>query len=267
MINRLNQKFDRLRSKGSPALVPFITANYPDAERFQQLAAAVCEAGADVLEIGFPHSDPLADGPIIQRSSHTAIVKGFTIDRGFDEISLIARSHPVPVVIMCYTNMILNYGVTRFIDRCVASGTSGLIVPDMIIEESDCLRQSCVESNIAFINLVAPTSPPARVTAISRLSSGFVYLVSVIGTTGPRSHLDGNLKAVVGTIRKASPLPVCTGFGISSPEMAGAAAEFSDGVVIGSKILEIVESDSAQTGYPAVRKFLSEIKANIGGRL
>ncbi len=264
MKNNLEQKLSQLKQSGRKALIPFVTSGFPDQTRFGQLAAALLETEPDVLEIGLPHSDPLADGPVIQHSSHVAIANGFKLERAFDQITEMTTTHSVPIVIMCYSNLILRMGAKKFVKRASAAGVSGLIVPDMIIEESAELRSLCAEREIAFINLIAPTTTRERIQKIVPLSSGFVYLVSVTGTTGMRDHFDAHIDRTIRVIRKTSHLPICIGFGISSPELAARAAAQADGVIIGSKLLQLATECNGDSRFEKVRSFLTEVKMRLG---
>ncbi len=194
MNNGLSETFAYLRRNKRKALIPFLTADYPSRKRFAAAVEAVCDSGADILEIGFPHSDPLADGPVIQHSSTKALQNGFSVQRTFSDIEKIRGRISVPIAIMCYTNLIHRAGARAFADRCSNSGVSGLIVPDMIIEESADMRKLCEAHDISFINLVAPTTPARRARKIAATSSGFIYLVSVAGTTGARSRFNTGIR-------------------------------------------------------------------------
>lgn len=266
MSTKLSKTFDRLRGEHRKAVMPFITAGYPNYSRFLLAVDAICESGADILEIGFPHSDPLADGPVIQHSSHEAILNGFTVDGGFDAIKKMAGRHALPIIVMCYSNLILRAGPERFVGMCRNAGVSGLIVPDMIIEESADLRSICTRHDVAFINLVTPTTPTRRARAISQSGSGFLYLVSVAGTTGVRRRFNDSVARIAKSLKKANSLPVCIGFGISTAEMAAKAAQHCDGVIIGSKILQLIDSSNGNDNFPALRQFLNDVRTRLGGR-
>ena len=264
MNDKLIDTFSRLRRDNRKALIPFLTAEYPTPSRFTAAVDAICESGADILEIGFPHSDPLADGPVIQHSSHRSISNGFTVTRGFAAIRAIGSRHPLPIVIMCYSNLIHKAGPVQFVKACRYSGVSGLIVPDMIVEESSELRQLCSRNGIDFINLITPTTPPQRSAAIASAGTGFLYLVSVVGTTGARIQFNKAIRTTVRRLKSHTDLPVCIGFGISSPEMAAEAARCSEGVIIGSKVIQLIDSDDNNDRFPHLRTFLLEVAAQLG---
>lgn len=265
-MNSINEVFARCSSEDRAAMMPFITCGYPNMKRFEQLARTVSASGADIIEIGFPHSDPLADGPVIQRASHLAIKRGFTIERGFEALETLAAEITQPLVVMCYVNLILRMGVDRFVKACSKAGIRGLIVPDLTLEESCEIAQACDEQGVSLIYLVTPTTPPSRIARIAKQASGFIYFVSVTGTTGARAHLNGDLSGQIDTIRNHTHLPICVGFGISSPEMAAHAGAVSDGVIIGSKILQLVDQDSSNNGFKPVARFLQEVQMKLGAR-
>jgi len=267
MDTRLSDTFDYLRRLKRKAMIPFVTAGYPDADRFSTVVEIICRSGADILEVGFPHSDPLADGPVIQQTSHQAIANGFTRDAAFSTLQSITRRFDTPIVIMCYSNIILRAGPRQFISKCRAANIAGLIVPDMIIEESVELRSLCKRYNIAFINMVTPVTPSDRAAAIARSGSGFLYFVSVTGTTGVRGRLDSSLAQKIKSLKKFTDLPVCIGFGISSPELAAQAAASCDGVIIGSKILQLIAKNNGTGEFPELKHFLSDVRSALGGKL
>jgi tryptophan synthase alpha chain len=264
MNDKLNKTFVRLRQDNRRALIPFLTAEFPTPARFAAAVDAICESGADILEIGFPHSDPLADGPVIQHSSHRAISGGFTVSRGFAAIRSIASRHTLPIVVMCYANLICKAGPAQFVKSCRDCGVSGLIVPDMTVEESGQLRSLCARSKIAFINLVTPTTPPKRSAAIAASGSGFLYLVSVVGTTGARVRFNSAIKHTVRQLKSQTSLPICIGFGISTPEMAAEAARCSDGVIIGSKVIQLIDADDGDDHFTHLKTFLVEVATRLG---
>ncbi len=266
MNDKLNKTLADLKKANRKALMPFITAGFPSQERFAAAVDAICESGADIIEIGFPHSDPLADGPVIQHSSHRAINQGFTVAKGFAAIKSITTRHTLPVVIMCYSNLIEKAGPARFLKSCLDSGVSGLIVPDMTVEESSLLRKLCSDAGIAFINLIAPTTPPKRAATIAASGSGFLYFVSVVGTTGPRARFDKSIERRIRQLRSHTALPICIGFGISSSETAAEAARYSDGVIIGSKVIQLIDSDGDNDHFPHLRTFLLEVATTLGGK-
>lgn len=255
--------FARCRQEKRAALMPFITCGYPSMGEFPAIMKCLSNGGADIIEVGFPHSDPLADGPVIQRASHLALERGFRVERGFAAIAEIRKETSQPVVVMCYTNVVLRAGIEEFVKRCVMSNVNGLIVPDMIPEESQQLRFICRKYGVDFIPLVTLTSPQDRAQAIANEATGFVYFVSVTGTTGARGTIHQELKPQVTRLRKQTDTPVAVGFGVSTPEMAGKIGAFSDGVIIGSAILQLIDNGGTSGNYSSVEKFLTEARMKL----
>jgi tryptophan synthase alpha chain len=209
---------------------------YPDLETSQAIGLAYARAGADLIELGVPFSDPLADGPVIHAAGTTALAAGTTLPGVLEVARAIAEE--VPVVLMCYANLIVVRGLERFADLLVGSGVSGLIVPDLPLEESAEIRSACRERGIALVPLVAPTTPEDRLERIGGAAEGFIYTVSVTGTTGERTGVDGGLKHVVARAAAHAAVPIAIGFGISTPKQArAAAAAGADGVIVGSRLV------------------------------
>jgi tryptophan synthase alpha chain len=234
------QRFAELRAAGRRALVPYITAGHPDVARTVELIRGLEDAGADVIELGLPFSDPMADGPIIQASSQQALAQGMNFDR---LLELVARAAPrIPLVLFSYLNPILAAGSDALM-RAAEAGFSGLLVTDLPVGADPELEGRLGESPLAFIRLVAPTTPLARMKEIAEHGSGFVYLISRLGVTGVRDDLPADLPATVQRLREATTLPVCVGFGVSRPEQAAAVARIADGVVVGSAIVRAAGED------------------------
>ncbi|MDI6788962.1 MAG: tryptophan synthase subunit alpha [Planctomycetota bacterium] len=248
--------FDNLRRKGRKAVIPYFTAFYPSQKVFEKSVIIASESGADIIEIGLPFSDPLADGPVIQHASHYALTHGFTIKKMFQSISDLRKKVSTPFIIMSYLNPILKYGVMRFLSECQRSGVRGLIVPDMTPEEGGMLEESLCCYKIATNYLVAPTTPEERIRYIASKTTGFIYLVSVIGVTGEREGVPDYLPAIVRKIRRITDKPLCIGFGISTPEQAKEVAKLCDGVIIGSALVR-------RTSPKDVGKFLRETRKSI----
>jgi tryptophan synthase alpha chain len=220
--------------------VVYVTAGHPDVERSLDLMRGVADAGADVLELGVPFSDPIADGPIIQASSQRALQAGMTYDR---VLELIARAAlPVPVVLFSYLNPILAAGPDA-LDRAAGAGAHGVLVTDLPVG-ADAEREAWFgASRLAFVRLVAPTTPAERMAEITRHGRGFVYLISRLGVTGVRADLPSEVPRVVSELRAVTALPICVGFGISRPEQAAAISRQADGVVVGSAVVREAERD------------------------
>jgi tryptophan synthase alpha chain len=233
-----------LKASGRKALVAFLTAGYPDDATFHDLVLAAADAGCDVIEIGIPFSDPIADGPVIQAASNAALSRGVTLHSVLTQCARLSAR--VPLVGMSYINPILTMGVETFADQARDSGLSGLILPDVSFEESGAFRPVLRARGLAYIDLVAPTSDDARVRAIAGASSGFVYLVSVTGVTGARNAHPIGVTELADRVRAATETPVYVGFGVSTPEHAASVAHDADGVIIGSRLIQL-----AGDGHPA----------------
>jgi tryptophan synthase alpha chain len=228
------RRFADLRATGKRALVPYITAGHPDEGRTIELLIALGESGADVIELGLPFSDPMADGPIIQASSQRALELGMNFDR---MLELVARARArVPLVLFSYVNPILSAGPDA-LSRASEAGFSGLLLTDVPVGADPELEMRLGLGPLAFIRLVAPTTPLARMREIAAHGSGFVYLISRTGVTGLREELPPELPETVARLRSATTLPVCVGFGVSRPEHAAAVARIADGVVVGSAMV------------------------------
>jgi tryptophan synthase alpha chain len=230
----IGRRFAGLRASGKRALVPYITAGHPDAERTVDLLRGLEVAGADVIEVGLPFSDPMADGPIIQASSQRALEAGMNFDRLLD---LVARARlKIPLVLFSYLNPVLAARGDA-LQRAADAGFAGLLVTDLPVGSDPTLESRLGASPLAFVRLVAPTTPQDRMREIAAHGSGFVYLISRLGVTGVRDDLPPELPATVERLRAATTLPVCVGFGVSRPEQAAAVARIADGVVVGSAIV------------------------------
>lgn len=262
-MTAIAETFFQCRKNNRAALMPFITCGYPSMNEFAPIMKCLSRSGADIIEVGFPHSDPLADGPVIQRASHLSLARGFTVAKGFSAIAALKAQVSQPIVVMCYANIVLRAGIESFVSRCRYNGVSGLIVPDMIPEESQAMRIACRKKEIDFVPLVTLTSPPDRAKRIADDATGFAYFVSVTGTTGARATIHGDLKQHVTRLRRQSATPIAVGFGISTPEMAGKIGAFSDGVIVGSAILQLLDNGGSKRDYSAVNKFLTEARMNL----
>lgn len=239
----LRHRFEALARNRRRGLIAYVTAGHPDLEQSLDLVRGVEAAGADVVEVGVPFSDPMADGPVIQASSHAALAAGVTLDR---TLELIARARlGIPVVLFSYLNPILAAG-DGVLARASQAGVHGILITDLPVG-ADPEREAWLgSSSLAYVRLVAPTTPTARMAEIARHGSGFVYLISRLGVTGAREDIPAELPATVARLRSATTLPICVGFGISQPEQAAVVAGMADGVVVGSAVVraagESVES-------------------------
>jgi tryptophan synthase alpha chain len=234
---RIAAAFESARAEGRrAALMPYLMAGYPDLERSREVAREYVAGGADLIELGIPFSDPLADGPVIHAADVAALAAGANIT---DALSVVrAVDEHVPVVVMCYANVILARGFERFADLLAAAGASGLIVPDLPLEEAAALRELLDARGLALVPLVAPTTPDERLARIGAAARGFVYTVSLTGTTGERDENDAGLAETLARVRARTELPVALGFGISTPaQAAAAAAAGADGVIVGTRLV------------------------------
>jgi tryptophan synthase alpha chain len=239
----LAQRFADLRAAHRKALVVYVTAGHPDPERSVALMRAAEASGADVLEVGIPFSDPMADGPVIQESSRIALTHGITFDR---TLALIAEAGlTIPVVLFSYLNPVLAAGDDA-LDRAAAAGAHGLLITDLPVGADPELEARLAAGPLAFVRLVAPTTPAARMAEIARHGSGFVYLISRLGVTGARDDLPPGLAETVERLRGAARLPICVGFGIATPAQARAVAGLADGVVVGSAVVRAAGEGVAQ---------------------
>lgn len=244
----IEQRFAQLRASKKRALVPYITAGHPDAARTVDLINGLQDAGADVIELGLPFSDPMADGPVIQASSQRALEQGMTFDRLLD---LVSKAKPkVPLVMMSYVNPIIAAGDDALV-RAADAGFSGLLLTDLPVGSDPELEARIGEGPLSFIRLVAPTTPSERMKEIADHGSGFVYLISSLGVTGMRDSLPPDLPATVARLRDATSLPVCVGFGVSRPEQAAEVARIADGVVVGSAIVKAAGDDVSKAAQLA----------------
>jgi len=242
-------KFAALAEQRRKALVAYITAGHPDRARSLALMRAVARAGADIIEVGVPFSDPLADGPTIQASSQTALANGMTFDGALDLIAEAAVD--VPTVVFTYLNPLLAAGDDA-LDRAARAGASGLLLTDLPVGADPALEARIASGPLAFVRLVAPTTPAARMAEIARHGSGFVYLISRLGVTGARDDVPAELPATVARLRSAASLPICVGFGIARPEQAVAVGRLADGVAVGSAVVRHAgESVDAAAGFIA----------------
>ncbi len=239
------------------ALMPYLMGGFPTIEESIACGLAAADSGADLLELGIPFSDPLADGPVIHAAGTDALAAGATphaVLRACEQLA--AR---VPVVLMVYANIVLTAGAEAFALRAAAAGASGLIVPDLPHDEADELRAACDAEGLALVPLVAPTTTPERIAAIGADARGFVYTVSLTGTTGERAELPEGLEETVERVRAASDVPVAVGFGISTPAQARAVAEVADGVIVGSRVVRAAR----EGGAPAVGALVAELAAAL----
>ena len=254
----------RLR-KGEKILSIYITAGFPQPEATVPLLQAIAEAGADVIELGVPFSDPLADGPTIQAASQRALQAGTTVAGSFDLLARFRQAQPqIPVILMGYANPFMRFGWDTLFRQARASGADGFIVPDLPPEESADLQRRAAELKLDWIHLVSPNTPPHRIERIDRQSSGFVYAVSVTGVTGARDRLPDSTRQFLQRLREQTTKPVLVGFGVSGPEMARQLARYCDGVIVGSAVIrEIEAAGHLDEAIRRVRQFVAAMRAAL----
>jgi tryptophan synthase alpha chain len=242
-VNAIDAVFRDLRARGAKAFLPFLTAGDPDVRATPALAKALVEAGASALEIGFPYSDPIADGPVVQASYTRALERGLRLDDVFACARQIADAHPnVSLTAMTSYSLVHRRGPERFVRQAIEAGLAGAIVPDLPVEESQALGEVCRGHDFKLVLLVTPTTSPERGRRIVQASSGFVYCVSVAGITGERSAIPEELLAQLRWLRGETDLPLCVGFGVSRPEHVRLLREHADGVIVGSALVRQLEA-------------------------
>ncbi len=251
--------------KNGKALITFITGGDPDLATTEKLIPAMQEAGADLIEIGIPFSDPIAEGPVIQDANERALAEGCTTDKLFDSIKRVRESGKVtvPMVFLTYMNPIFTYGKEKFLTRCVECGINGLIIPDVPFEEKDEIDGYCRRYGVDLISMIAPTSEE-RIKKIASDATGFLYVVSSLGVTGMRSEIKTDIDSMIELVRSASDIPAAVGFGISNPEQAREMAKKSDGAIVGSAIVKLV-AQYGKDSVPEVSKFVKELREGVNG--
>jgi tryptophan synthase alpha chain len=264
-MSRIDRTFKGLKERGRSALIPFLMAGDPDLETTEALVLKMAECGADIIELGIPFSDPLADGPTIQAASQRALRNG----TGLKDIFSLAerlKGLDLPLVLMTYFNPVLRFGLREFAEACHKSGVDGIILPDLPPEEAGAWIEEARRKDLDTIFLIAPTSPPERVQLASRFSRGFLYYVSLTGVTGTRQSVADGLEAAVRRIKKDVQTPVAVGFGISTSEQVKEVGSFADGVIVGSAVVKIIE-ENQKTPEMASRMgdFISSLSRALKG--
>jgi tryptophan synthase alpha chain len=261
VMSRISQTFERLRRDKKKALIPFITAGYPDLPTTRELIFEFEKCGADLLELGVPFSDPMADGPLIQCASEQSLAQGTSLHDVLLLVATVRRSTSIPIILMGYYNPFFQFGLDQFTRQAARAGVDGVLVVDLPPEEADEMKRHTDGAGLDLIFLLAPTSGPGRVDRIVRHASGFLYYVSLTGVTGVRSTLDRTIRRQIATIRKKSSLPISVGFGISTPEHAKTVGRWSDAVVVGSAIIKIIsECTSARETLQKAGHFIRTMK-------
>lgn len=243
-MSRIDQTFKSLRQKGQSVLIPFIVAGDPDLATTEALVLQMAQAGADIIELGVPYSDPLADGPTIQAASQRALPRGVSL-KSVLTLAKNLKGKTIPLVIMTYFNPVYQYGLKAFAGECKECGIAGVIIPDLPPEEAGPWIEEARKVRVDTIFLTAPTSTPERIRRVSKKCRGYIYHVAVTGVTGVREKLSADLEPAVRRIREISKKPVAVGFGISTPEQAKDVSRFADGIIVGSAIVKIIMEDGA----------------------
>jgi tryptophan synthase alpha chain len=260
-VDRIGAMFGRCRAGHEAALVTYVMGGDPDLATSKAMALACVEGGADLLEIGVPFSDPIADGPTIQHAAERALARGTSTADCLEIAAAVRARSQTPIALMGYLNPILSHGPERFVADCAAAGVDALIVPDLLPEEAGELGALAAGRGVRMVFLLAPTSTPARIDAAARAATGFLYFVSVTGVTGARRALPEELGPQVAAVRARSPVPVVIGFGISSAEQARALAPLADGLVVGSAIVQrIAEGGTRDARAARVARFVRSLK-------
>ncbi len=253
--NRIEDAF-----KNKKIFIPFITAGYPNLKKTEDFIYRAVSAGAGLIEIGIPFSDPVAEGPVIQEASQKALEAGTTLEGIFKLVETVRKKVSIPLVFMTYINPVFRYGYEKFFKRCSCAGIDGIIVPDLPFEEKSEIAEFAKKYNVKIISLIAPTSEE-RIKKIAESSEGFLYIVSSLGVTGIRQEIKTDLKSILKTVRKYTSTPAAIGFGIHSPEQARQMAEIADGVIVGSAIIKIIK----QYGEDADERIYEYVREMVGG--
>jgi tryptophan synthase alpha chain len=262
-VKRIDAVFRRLKRRGEKALIPFITAGDPDLETTRRLALEMAARGADLLELGIPFSDPLADGPTIQAASLRALQGGVHLTDVLQLAGRLRRETDIPLILMGYYNPILQHGLERTAKEAEEMGVDGFIIPDLPPEEGEPWRRAAMAHGVAAIFLAAPTSGPARIIKLGRLTRGFLYYVSITGITGARKELPPELVAALQEVRSLVKCPVAVGFGISTPGQVQALAPYVDGIVVGSAIVQRLARLSGRELIKEIGDFIADLKAPL----
>jgi len=263
-MSRITAMFEELRSAERTALMPYLTMGYPERESVLKLAPVIIEAGADMIELGVPFSDPLADGATIQAAAQRALANGMTLSLCLEQArALRERGVTNPFILMSYYNPIFQMGLEQFARRAATAGIDGLIIPDLPPEESDDLRSTLHGRGVDLTFLLPPTSDDGRARILVEYTSGFLYLVSLVGVTGARDHLPPNLAAFVARVRGMTNLPLAVGFGISTPAQAAQVAQVADGVIVGSALIRAI--DANEEPAEAARTFVAGLRKGMEG--
>lgn len=259
MSNRIADAFKK--SANGKAFIPFITAGDPDSKTTIDCILGMAKAGADIIEIGIPFSDPIAEGPVIQEADIRALSGGMTTDGVFEIVKAVRKESDIPLCLMTYLNPVFYYGYDKFMAKCKETGVDGVIIPDMPFEEKGEILEAAKANDIKVISLIAPTSDE-RIQMIAKEAEGFIYVVSSLGVTGVRTSITTDVAAIVSKIKEVTDVPTAIGFGISTPEQAAKMASVADGAIVGSAIVKII-AKNANLSTPHVVDYVSEMAKSV----
>ena len=265
MTNRIDVRLKELREAGETALAPFVTIGFPDVETSENLVEVIAQSGGDMLELGIPFSDPLADGLTVQKASFRALENGVSVTTSLEVLRrLRGRGVEAPLIFMGYFNPFLRYGTERFVGDAAEAGLDGIIVPDLPPEEAGPFKKLCESRGIYLVPLLAPTSTDERIAQACKGANGFIYCVSLTGVTGARQELSSGLSDMVGRIRRHTDLPVLVGFGVSSREHVTEIGRFADGAVVASALLDAIDRSPAEQVLETASEFVRKLKRTDG---
>ncbi len=263
-MSRIDTTFAALKAQGKTALIPFITAGDPDQQTTVELLLTLAEAGADLIELGVPFSDPMADGPTIQAASERALAAGMTLAGVLEIVAEVRRSSQIPLVLMGYYNPIFRYGIERFAADAVKAGVDALLLVDLPPEEAGEISAVTKAAGLSLITLLAPTTPRERMEKLAAAAQGYLYYVSMTGVTGAQKITPDDIRAAVEELKGMTDVPVGVGFGITTAEDAAAVGAFADGVVVGSALVKVIEANSGSAQLlDKVRAFITDLKSGL----
>lgn len=258
MTSRITARFREILKKGKKAFIPYVMTGHPTLQRTRELIKLLEDSGADIIELGVPFSDPLADGPTIQKAAQTALQQGITLHKVIDFVADLRKTTQIPIILMTYYNPVYKYGEELFTREASAAGVDGLIIPDLPPDEAANLIAYSKKQGLDTIFLLAPTSTSERIEKVAKASRGFIYYVSMTGITGSDLSMDASIESHIAAIRKECGTPVAVGFGISNADEASAVSKFADGVIVGSAIVKQVETPDAE-----LRTYLRSLREAI----
>ncbi|MDR2134383.1 MAG: tryptophan synthase subunit alpha [Treponema sp.] len=262
-MSNIGRAFRRADGKKRGAFIGFVTGGDPDIGKSEEFILGMAGAGADLIEIGIPFSDPIAEGPVIQEANIRALSAGATVEKMFGLVERVREKTAVPLVFLTYLNPVFRYGYDAFFRRGRQAGLDGIVIPDLPFEEQPELREIAAKHGIDLVSLIAPTSE-ARIKEIARAAAGFIYVVSSMGVTGIRSEIKTDLASIIAAVRSVTDIPVAVGFGIHTPAQAAEMAKIADGVIVGSAIVKIA-AEYGENAAPHISRYVKEMKEAVAG--